>query len=205
MTRMDLATFLYNDWVDSCTRTSRIAKYAFDPGGGDYHWAAKQAASKLFYEDMTFDQAVSEVMSNMTRPHQRKDCQNALKSIYDWKMAHPGVAYLPPSGEITGPKGELSVGLRPAFAIEQKGVVTAYVLWMFKDVRLEPKLAGIGVHLLELGLQHDAYENWRFAIMDTVNGKCFSRTHKDTAEAAQFMIRTQEEMLIAQKSKKNAA
>lgn len=204
MTRMGLPTFLFNDWVDSVTRTSRIAKYASDPGGGDYHWAAKQAAAKIFSEDMPYDQAVAEVMANMTRDHQRRDCQTSLKNIYDWKLANPGRARTPPTGEICGPKGELTVTLRPTFALEQKGTTTAYVLWMFKEVRLESKLAGIGVHLLEQGLKHGQRRNWRFALMDTINGKCFARTHKDTAEAADFMIRTQEEMLIAQKNKKAA-
>lgn len=205
MTRMGLTTFLYNDWVDSVTRTSRLAKYAFDPGGGDYHWAAKQAAAKLFYEDMPFDQAVAEVMSNMTRPHQRKDNQDALKTIYDWKLAHPGVAHAPPHGEHPAPKGELVITLKPAFALEEKGIVTAYVPWMFKDVRLTPKLAGIGVHLLQLALKKGEHKDWRFALIDTVTGKCFNRTHKDTAEAADFMVRTQEEMLLVQWAKKKAA
>lgn len=205
MTRMGLPTFLFNDWVDSVTRTSRIAKYAFDPGGGDYHWAAKQAAAKLFYNDMAYDQAVAEVMSNMNRSHQRQDNQAALKTIYEWKLAHPGIAHMPPSGEIPGPAGELIVTLRPAFALQEKGITTAYVPWMFKEVRLESKLAGIGVHLLEQGLKHGVYKDWRFALIDTVSGKCFNRTHKDTAEAAAFMMRTQEEMLLAQKAKKKAA
>lgn len=201
MTRMGLTTFLYNDWVDSVTRTSRLAKYAFDPGGGDYHWAAKQAAGKLFADDLPYDQAVAEVMANMSRAYQRKDNQDALKTIYDWKLAHPGKAHTPPVGEVEAPQGELAVTLRPVFALEKKGVVTAYVPWMFKEARLTPKLAGIGVHLLEQGLQIDNHEAWRFAMIDTVNGKCFSRTHKDTAEAAAFMLRTQEEVILAQKMK----
>jgi hypothetical protein len=201
---MGLTTFLFNDCVDSVTRTTRLAKYADEPGGRDYHWAAKQAASKLFYDDISYDQAVAEVMSNMSRPHQRKDNQDALKTIYAWKLANPGLAHAPPSGQITGPKTELVIVLKPAFALEKKGVVTAYVPWMFKDERLTANIAGIGVHLLELGLQKDAYENWRFALIDTVTGKCFSRTHKNTAQAARFMIRTQEELLIAQMEKKVA-
>lgn len=201
MTRMSLTTFLFNDCVDSVTRTTRLAKYADEPGGGDYHWAAKQAASKLFYDDMPYDQAVAEVMSNMTRLYQRKDNQEALKTIYEWKQANPGVAHLPPNGEITGPKGELTIVLKPAFALEKKGVVTAFVPWMFKDERLTANVAGIGVHLLELGLQKGLHEKWRFALIDTVTGKCFARTHKNTAQAALFMLRTQEELLIAQKAK----
>jgi hypothetical protein len=204
MTRMSLTTFLFNDCVDSVERTTRLAKYADDPGGGDYHWAAKQAASKLFYEDMPYDRAVAEVMSNMTRPYQRKDNQEALKTIYEWKRVNPGIAYAPPAGEIIGPKGELIVVLKPAFALKQKGIITAYVPWMFKDERLTANIAGIGVHLLELGLKRDAREEWRFALIDTVTGKCFVRTHKNTAEAALFMIRTQEELLLEQKKRKAA-
>lgn len=204
MTRMGLPAFLLNDWVDSVTRTSRIGKYATEPGGRDYHWAAKQAATKLFNDDAPYDQAVSEVMANMKVPHQRKDNQDALKTIYDWKLKHPGTAHAPPNGELTGPQGVLTISLRPVWALEEKGVVTAYVPWMFKDVRLESKLAGIGVHLLELKLQHERYAHWRFAMIDTVSGKCFHRTHKATPGAAQFMIRTQEEMLISQMKKKAA-
>lgn len=204
MTRMGLTTFLFNDCVDSVARTTRLAKYADEPGGRDYHWAAKHAAGRLFYDEMPYDQAVAEVMSNMTRPHQRKDNQEALKTIYEWKQENPGSAHAPPAGEITGPQGELTIVLKPTFALEAKGVVTAYVPWMFKDERLTANIAGIGVHLLELGLQKGAFEAWRFALIDTVTGKCFTRTHKNTAEAAHFMVRTQEELLVAQKNKKVA-
>ncbi|WP_276309956.1 hypothetical protein [Phenylobacterium kunshanense] len=41
-------------------------------------------------------------------------------------------------------------------------------------------------------------------MFDTVTKKSFSRTHKNTAEAAHFLIRWQEEQLVAQKSKKAA-
>ena len=111
---------------------------------------------------------------------------------------------MPPIGEVSGPKKELSIILRPAFALERKGVTTALVPWMFKEVRLSSQVAGIGVHLLELGLQHGEYTHWKFGLIDTVSGKCFTRTHKHTAEAARFAVRTQEEMLLAQKLKKAA-
>jgi len=83
MTRMGLVAFLFNDCIDSVTRTTRLAKYADEPGGQDYHWAAKLAAEKLFLEDMPYDQAVSEVMGNISRAHQRKDNQDALKTLHD--------------------------------------------------------------------------------------------------------------------------
>lgn len=201
MTRMSLTTFLFNDCVDSVARTARLSKYAEEPGGRDYHWAAKHAASRLFYDDVSYDQAISEVMANMTRPYQRRDNQEALKGLYEWKQQNPGFPHAPPSGDICGPMGELQIVLKPAFAWERKGVVTAYVPWMFKDVRLTANIAGIGVHLLELGLQKGHYEHWRFALFDTVAQKGFSRTHKNTAEAARFMIRTQEELLVSQKNK----
>ena len=204
MARMSLTTFLFNDCVDSVTRTTRLAKYVDEPGGRDYHWAAKNAASRLFEDDVPYDQAVAEVMSNMTRAHQRADNQDALKAIYAWKQENPGLAYAPPAGEVSGPLGELTIVLKPAFALERKGTITAYVPWMFKDERLTSNIAGIGVHLLELGLQTGAYQDWRFALFDTVTKKAFSRTHKNTAEAAHFLIRSQEEQLAAQKSKKVA-
>jgi len=203
MARMSLTTFLFNDCVDSVTRTTRLAKYLEEPGGRDYHWAAKHAASRLFEEDIPYDQAVAEVMTNMTRAHQRADNQEALKAIHSWKQANPGLSHAPPVGEVTGPLGQLTIVLKPTFALERKGAITAYVPWMFKDVRLTPKIAGIGVHLLELGLQAGPYEDWRFALFDTVTKKTFSRTHKNTAEAAHFLIRSQEEQLVAQKSRKS--
>ena len=204
MTRMSLTTFLYNDCVDSVARTTRLSKYADDPGGGDYHWAAKLGASKMFYDDMPYDQAVAESMSNMTRDYQRKDNQDALKMIHTWKLNHPGSAHAPPVGEIKGPQGELVVVLKPTFALEQKGVITAYVPWMFKDERLSPNVAGIGVHLLERGLKKGNYASWKFALIDTSTGKCFFRTHKHTIEAANFIIRTQEEILVVKKNRKAA-
>lgn len=204
MVRMSLTTFLFNDCVDSVTRTTRLSKYMEEPGGRDYHWAAKHAASRMFQDDVPYDQAVSEVMTNMTRAHQRADNQEALKGIYAWKQENPGVAYAPPAGEVTGPLGELTILLKPAYALERKGVVTAYVPWMFKDVRLTSNIAGIGVHLLELGLQTGRYRNWQFAMFDTVTKKAFSRTHKHTAEAAHFLIQAQEQQLISLRGKKVA-
>lgn len=204
MSRMSLTTFLFNDCVDSVTLTTRLAKYAEEPGGRDYHWAAKLGASRLFEDCVPYDQAVAEVMSNMTRMHQRKDNQEALKAIYSWKQENPGTVHSPPAGEVTGPLGELTIVLKPTFALERKGVVTAYVPWMFKDVRLTSNIAGIGVHLLELGLQTGPYCDWRFAMFDTVTRKTFSRTHKNTAEAAHFLMRSQEHQIWTQKSKKIA-
>ncbi|WP_447909429.1 hypothetical protein [Brevundimonas bullata] len=204
MTRMGLVAFLLGDCIDSVSRTMRLAKYAADPGGQDYHWAAKLAAARMFGEDLSFDQAVSEVMASIKRDHQRRDNQDALKTLYDWKISRPGVFRQPPAGELTGPCGELTITLKPVFALERKGVTTAYVPWMFKDVRLTAQVAGIGVHLLELGLQKDEYAGWRFALIDTVSGKCFNRTHKHTAEAANFAVRTTEEMLIAARVRRAA-
>lgn len=204
MTRMGLVAFLYSDCLDSVSRTTRLAKYAADPGGRDYHWAAKLGASKLFEDDMPYDQVVGEVMPNMTRPTQRSDNQHALKALYDWKLNNAGIYKKPPSGELSGPKGELIITLKPSFAVEKKGVTTAYVPWMFKDTRLTPQVASIGVHLLELALQKDDYATWKFALIDTGTQKCYSRTHKNSAEAAIFAVRTTEEALLAQKAKKAA-
>ncbi|TFW10887.1 hypothetical protein EGY25_14370 [Brevundimonas intermedia] len=204
MTRMGLVAFLFSDCLDSVSRTTRLAKYADDPGGRDYHWAAKLGAQKMFGDDVSYDQAVADTMSKISRSHQRLDNQEALKGLYGWKIANPGVGKEPPSGELAGPKGELIVSLKPCFAVERKGVTTAYVPWMFKEVRLTAQVASIGVHLLEVGLQKDAYSNWRFALIDTVTQKCFWRTHKHSAKAANFAIRTTEEILIAQRVKKAA-
>ena len=204
MTRMGLVAFLYSDCLDSVSRTTRLAKYAADPGGRDYHWAAKLGASKLFGEDMPYDQVIGEVMPNMTRLTQRSDNQQALKSLYDWKLKNIGAAKEPPVGELSGPQGELIIVLKPAFALERKGVTTAYVPWMFKDTRLTPQVASIGVHLLELALQKDEHASWRFALIDTGTQKCYNRTHKNSAEAAIFAVRTTEEALLAQKAKKVA-
>lgn len=81
MTRMSLTTFLYHDRLDSVSRTTRLSQYA-GPGGGDYYWAAKQAAQKVFLEGMPFDQAVGNVMMNMHKPKQRQDNHDALKALY---------------------------------------------------------------------------------------------------------------------------
>ena len=201
MTRMGLVAFLFSDCLDSVSRTTRLAKYADEPGGRDYHWAAKLGATKVFADDMSYDQAVAETMTNMTRSHQRVDNQEALKALYTWKVRNPGVSKTPPSGELAGPQGELIVSLKPSFAVERKGITTAYVPWMFKDVRLTAQVASIGVHLLEVGLQKDEFADWRFALIDTVSSKCFWRTHKHSAEAARFAIRTTEEIIIAQRQK----
>ena len=201
MTRMGLVAFLFSDCLDSVSRTTRLAKYADDPGGRDYHWAAKLGAMKVFADDMSYDQAVAETMTNMTRSHQRLDNQEALKALHTWKVQNPGVSKMPPSGEVKGPKGELVISLKPTFAVERKGVTTAYVTWMFKDVRLTAQVASIGVHLLEIGLRKDEFVGWRFALIDTVSSKSFWRTHKHSAEAAQFAIRTTEEVIIAHRKK----
>ena len=203
MTRMSLTTFLFHDCLDSVTRTTKLAQYA-EPGGRDYFWAAKLAASQIFLEDKSFDQAVGDVMLNMTKAHQRQDNHDALKGMYDWKLANPGNAHVPPVGEFSGPKDELIITLKPAFALEKKGVITAFVPWMYKDERLTSHVAGMGVHLMEVILQKNEYANWRFAMIDTVAGKVFNKTHKHTAAAAATCVRTQEETIIAHKASKAA-
>lgn len=199
MVRMSLTTFLYNDVVDSVTQTDRLERRVNGKGkGGDYYWAAKLAAAKMFEEEMSYDQAISEVMVNMTVPTQRLDNQSALKVLNDFRLAQGGAARVPPRGEIVAPLNILSVQLEPTFAIETKGKVTAYVPWMFKDDRLTAKIAGVGIHLLQTELAYGDYADWRFAMIDTVTGVTFRKTHKNTAEAANRMLRSQEENLANQ-------
>ncbi len=203
MTRMSLTTFLFHDCLDSVARTRKLAQYA-EPGGRDYFWAAKRAAGQIFLDDKSFDQAVGDVMMNMSKAHQRQDNHDALKGMYNWKLANPGKAHQPPVGELAGPQNELIVTLRPTFALEKKGVITTYVPWMYKDERLTSAVAGMGIHLMELILQQNAYSDWRFAMIDTVAGKIFTKTHKHTAEAVMASLKTQEEIIIAHKAKKAA-
>jgi len=198
MTRMGLVTFLANDCVDSVARTSRLSKYAL-PGGGDYHWAVKKGAEEIFVNEASYDEAVSEVMGNMTKSTQRLHSQAALKSLYEWKLSHPGTYVPAPSGNFVGPKGELIIRLDPSFACVSGGKSTAYVLWLFKELRLTPQVAGMGVHLLQSALGVGEHSNWRFALLDVPAGKVFSRTHKNTASAVEFAVRTQEELLLSVK------
>ncbi|WP_296177919.1 hypothetical protein [uncultured Brevundimonas sp.] len=196
---MSLTTFLYNDIVDSVTLTDRLESRATGTSkGGDYYWAAKQAANKMFHEDMSYDQAISEVMANMTKSKQRTDNQNVLKTLHEFRLANPGEAQAPPSGEITGPLKILTITLKPAFAIKKAGKVTAYIPWMFKEERLTAKIASVGIHMLKTELAHGEFANWRFSMIDTINGETFSRTHKNTAEAAETMLRSQEALLAMQ-------
>lgn len=199
MVRMSLTTFLYNDVVDSVTQTDRLERRVNGTGkGGDYYWAAKLAAAKMFEEGMSYDQAISEVMVNMTVATQRLDNQSILKVLNDFRLAQGGIPRVPPRGEVVAPLNILAVQLEPNFAIEKNGKVTAYVPWMFKDDRLSAKIAGVGIHLLQTKLAFGDYADWRFAMIDTVNGSIFKKTHKNTGEAAERMLRSQEENLANQ-------
>lgn len=193
MPRMNLTTFLANDAADSVTKTSKILKYVDSPGGADYYWALKAAAKKMFLDGEPYDQAVG-VMANMTVNHQRVDNQTALLAAHQWKLANPGEAVAPPSGSISGPKGELIIKLEPAWAVRRKGIVEAYVPWTFKHERIARPVAGMGVWLLESGLQHDDYESWRFYLIDLITGKRFGRDciTKSTAIATMSALETQE-------------
>jgi len=151
----------------------------------------------MFMEGMGYDQAVSTTMANMTVDHQRNHNQLALKQLHQWKMAKPGDAISPPVGEISAPLGALIVKLEPEFALQYKGKKTAYAAWALKDTRLTSKVAGMGIHLLELGLQKEEFHDWKFCMIDVVTGECFKRCHKGTAQAVEFALRTQEELLIS--------
>ncbi len=197
MTRMDLVTFLANDVADSVLKTTRLSKYTSSTSGSDYYWALKKGAAKVFLDGLSYDQAVSVVMSNMTVPHQRSHNQLALKALYSWKLANPGEPLDPPIGAFAGPKGELIIKLEPAFGLCIKGKKTAFVPWPLKDFRLNAKVAGMGIYLLEQGLKKGDYADWKFCMIDLVSGDVFNRTHKDTAKAVDFALRTQEELLIS--------
>lgn len=203
MTRMLLQTFLANDLVDSVTKASRLSKYG-SPGGSDYWWGVKQAARRMINDGESYDQAVG-CMSNMSVHHQLKDNQDFTFKLYQWKLAHGTfnpVAMIMPIAEVAGPKGELVVKLEPNFAIKRKGVVEAYVLWTFKELRLTSKVARMGIHMLELALQHDAFENWKFFILDVTTGEKFGRRSisAGTPAAVAFALRTQEELLVSGKA-----
>ncbi len=197
MPRMNLTTFLANDVADSVTKTSKILKYIDTPGGSDYYWALKAAAKKMFLDDEPYDQAVG-VMANMTVSHQRIDNQTALKAAHKWKLANPGEAVPPPAGLISGPQGELVVKLEPAWAIKRKGVVEAYVPWTFKHERISRPVAGMGVYLLEMGLQHDEFENCRFFLIDLVASKRYGNSciTRATAAATHSALETQENIYL---------
>ncbi|NGM52198.1 hypothetical protein G5B46_21530 [Caulobacter sp. 602-2] len=194
---MNLTTFLANDAADSATKTSKILKYVDRPGGADYYWALKSAAKKMFLDGEPYDQAVG-VMANMTVDHQRLNNQQALKAAYDWKIQNPGEALPPPSGSVSAPKGELTIKLEPAWAIKRKGKFEAYVPWTFKNERLSRPTAGIGIWLLESGLQHDDYENWDFYLIDLVTKKRFGRSciTKSTALATMSALEAQENIYL---------
>jgi hypothetical protein len=205
MTRMMLQTFLANDLSDSVTKSNRLGKYASAPGGGDYWWGAKEAARRIVNDGESYDEAVGSFAA-MSVAHQLRDNQELAHRIYQWKLAQPAfkrVTNEMPNAEVAGPLGKLIVKLEPNFAVWRKGNVEAYVLWTFKELRLTPKVAGIGVHLLELGLQHDLQSSWKFYLLDTITLERFghSKIVSGTAAATQFALRTQEELLLA----KNAA
>jgi hypothetical protein len=199
-----LQTFLANDLSDSVTKANRLGKYTTTPGGGDYWWGAKQAARRMINDGESYDQAVA-AFSAMTVPHQHKDNQELCQRIYQWKLK--GASFAPvtdemPTAEIAAPQGKLIVKLEPNFAVSRKGIVEAYALWTFKELRLTPKVAGMGIHLMELGLQHDDRADWRFFLLDTVTLERFghSKIGASTADAALFALRTQEELLLASKA-----
>lgn len=205
MPRMNLTTFLANDSSDSVTKASKMAKYADAPGGADYYWGLKHAARKIFLEGEPYDQAVS-VMINMTVDHQRRDNQSALRELHSWKLANPGDPLEPPTGQIAGPAGELIIKLEPAFAIERNGKREAYVLWTYKDLRLTRAVAGMGILLLEQGLQVGEFADWQFYILDVVTKKRFghSAIGKSTAMATVAAIQAQESLFLSAKGKKAA-
>jgi hypothetical protein len=204
MPRMMLQTFLANDLADSVAKATRLSKYNATPGGGDYWWGAKEAARRILNDDESYDQAVG-AFANMSKPQQAKDNQDLAFRIYQWKLKNKDTSPVlseMPHAEIAGPKGELVVKLEPNFAVVRKGKIDAYVMWTFKDLRLSSRVAGMGIHLLELGLQHDERADWSFYILDTVTLKRFghSSISSGTASATQFALRTQEELLLAHKA-----
>lgn len=204
MTRMMLQTFLANDLSDSVTKANRLSKYTSSPGGGDYWWGAKQAARRMINDAESYDQAVA-AFSAMTVPHQHSDNQKLCQRIYQWKLKNADLVPVVdemPTAEIAAPQGELVVKLEPNFAVVRKGVVEAYTLWTFKELRLTSKVAGMGIHLLELGLQHDARADWRFYLLDAVTLERFghSKIGAGTAAATLFALRTQEELLLSHKA-----
>jgi len=198
---MHLTTFLANDLTDSVTRAGKLAKYAESPGGSDYYWGFRLAARRLFLEDVPFDEAVG-VMARMTVDHQRAANQEALRNLYRWKLGNPGISVEPPTGEIAGPKGSLIVRLDPAFAITRKGVTEAYVPWLYKDLRLPRAVGGMGVFLLELGLQTGEFENWKFYVMDFATMSRFGHgaIARSTGRAVVSALQAQEDLYLAAKA-----
>lgn len=204
MTRMMLQTFLANDLSDSVTKANRLGKYASTPGGGDYWWGGKLAAKRMINDGESYDQAVGSFAA-MTVAHQHKDNQDLAHRIYHWKLKNAGLTPVTaemPAAEVAAPQGKLIVKLEPNFAVYRKGVVEAYTLWTFKELRLTPKVAGMGVHLLELGLQHDERADWIFYLLDTVTLERFGhgKIGRGTASATLFALRTQEELLLSTKA-----
>ncbi|MFT4935578.1 MAG: hypothetical protein ACI9LT_002280 [Pseudoalteromonas distincta] len=200
MPRMMLQTFLANDLADSVSKATRLSKYHASPGGGDYWWGAKEAVRRIIAGGESYDQAVGS-FANMSKPHQAKDNQELTYRIYQWKLKNKDVEPLHsemPVAEVSGPQGKLIVKLEPNFAVKRKGVFEAYALWTFKELRLTSPVAGMGVHLLELALQHDDCASWKFYLLDCGSLRRFghSAVSSGTAAAATFALRTQEELLL---------
>ena len=143
MPTVSLTSFLKILTKGTPQKVQEYSKY-LTPGGYDFYWQLKAAATNLTVGGQPFDQCVQPI-NQIKREVERKHNFEGLKALNKW-IAGRGTNlkfFKPPQVKCSSPKGLLQVRLEPEFGLIEHEKRQMILLWNSKAADLKAVVAGL--------------------------------------------------------------
>lgn len=197
MTRIHIRTFLANSSRDSVENVQRFARYGL-PGskGHNYFWSSDKAVRALTIGGEVYDQVIH-YATDINKVDERETNQRIVQTFYTWWVAHKADGFVPPSGWIDGPKGALSVGIYPTFALMTKPNKEVVLTYAGKEP-LPKRIAGLGVYMMKRALDPSGILGLKFVVHDLTKGvrHCEGSIPKHAETILQIELARQEDAYL---------
>jgi hypothetical protein len=197
LTRIHIRTFLANSSRDSVQNVQRFARYGL-PGskGHNYFWSSDKAIRGMAIGGEVYDQVVHHA-TNIDKLDERETNENIIKMFHQWWVGHKAEGFIPPTSWIDGPKGILSVGIYPTFALMTKPQKEVVLTFAGKKP-LPKRIAGLGVYMMKKALDPDGILGLKFVVHDLTKGirHCEGSIPKHAETILQIELARQEEAYL---------
>jgi hypothetical protein len=167
-----LTTFLKLLTKGTPQKASEYSKY-LSPGGYDYYWSLKDAASDHTVNGKSIDECEAQIRRSVSRPSELEHNLVGLKSLAKWAAAQKGTFFRPPHTICWSPKKQLGIKLEPEIGLKTADGTRVITLWNTKTSDLSQTMAGAGIYLMKRHLHLDDCLNCEFSILDLRKGRSF--------------------------------
>jgi hypothetical protein len=184
-----LTTFLKLLTRGTPEKVGEYSKY-LSPGGYDYYWSLKAAASELTINGKPLGECEAQIKGSVRRASELEHNLSGLNSLAKWVAVQKGAFFKPPHAICWSPKKHLGVKLEPEFGLKTSEGSRIITLWNAKTSELSQRVAGVGIYLMKQHLRLDGHPNCEFSIFDLRKQRSFVAleppTHIASMVASEF-------------------